>query len=341
MKTAILVSLVVCATAYADTERCTRGVAFAKKNDLPRAHLYLMGCTDAEFEKAARDVAKKLRDSDLSSIVISVEPEGLTLQTKISALPGETFTAPATIWVKAGTYELTATNGELTFKQTVSVREFSRTSTLFDTDNKPKATAPKAGNVNFDDEGALEQKSGPPPAVKRGSLMSKKYLGQTEGPTGDLVDPLAYRPVKYTTRPMWLGLRLGGGMFDDSTSDARAGAALAATFRFRITPRFFYSSRMDYSRRTGQKIDTLGANIGAGAMLFDNVALIGQLRGEFRFVGDTMDANTLGASGALNLEVALPSTPMTIGVRFEQGITEVARDTRDRALLLEVGADWR
>jgi hypothetical protein len=72
----------------------------------------------------------------------------------------------------------------------------------------------------------------------------------------------------------------------------------------------------------------------------NGIALIAQLRGDVR-LGDTMDASTLGASAAANLEVALPRAPITMGLRFEQGLTELVPGARDRAVLLEVGVDWR
>ena len=351
MKLVAFAALLVAGTAHADdiAERCTRGVAHAKKGDLPRAHLYLLGCTEAALPpelasavaKAARDVTRKIRESELSSIAITVEPEGVTLSAEISALPGEKLTVPATIWVKAGTYELVATNGELTWKQPVTVGAFSRTSAVVRTDtSRKKAIEPKTGQVNFDEGGDIEHTQGSPPPVKRGSLMSKRYRGVVEGPAGDLVDPLAYRPARWTTRPLWLGVRLGGGMFDDSTGEARAGAAVATTVRYRFTSRYFVAGRLDYSRRSSAAIDVLGASAGAGANLTPSLAFLAQLRADLR-LGDEMGVSTLGASGALGIEVALPSTPITAGVRFEQGLTTLATDTRDRALLLEIGADWR
>ena len=331
--------------------RCTLGAIYAKKKDLSRAALYLTGCADAELPeditatvaKANREVTRALRESELSSIVIAVEPEGTTLSAQISALPGETFTIPATVWVKGGTYELQATNGELAFKQSVSVQTFSRTSTVLDA--TPKKTAPpKAGKADFRDEGAAEiTHKGPPPNVKRGSMMSKKYLGIVEGPAGNLEDPMAVHHTEQPTRTLWLGLRLGGGMFDDGATAARAGGAIAATTRYALSDMLFVAGRLDWSRRGGDvpaAIDVIGASAGAGVNLARSLALIGQLRADMRF-GDAMDLNTLGASAAANLEVMLPSTPITAGLRFEQGITEIVPGARDRAILLEVGVDWR
>jgi hypothetical protein len=54
-----------------------------------------------------------------------------------------------------------------------------------------------------------------------------------------------------------------------------------------------------------------------------------------------MTVSRTGASAAAGIEVAFPTTPLTAGVRFEQGLTELVPGARDRALLLELGVDWR
>jgi hypothetical protein len=330
--------------------RCTLGAIYAKKNDLPRASIYLTGCSDvtlpedisATVARASLEVQKKLRESQLSSIVISIEPVGSTLTAELSALPGETFTAPATIWVKAGTYDLTATDGQLSYKQRVTVGTFSRTTTVIDVTPK-KIAPPKVGKADFREDNAIEAThKGDPPAVKRGSLMTKKQLGIVEGPVGNLEDPMAVRHTRRAPRTTWVGARIGAGMFDDGATDARVGGAIGITARHALSPRYFLSGRFDWSRRGGASIDALGASAGAGATLVDGIALIAQLRADLRFGGDdAMDVRTFGASAAANLEVTLPSTPITAGLRFEQGMTEILPGTRDRAVLLEVGIDWR
>ncbi|MDQ3337667.1 MAG: hypothetical protein M4D80_21095 [Myxococcota bacterium] len=330
--------------------RCTLGAIYAKKNDLSRASLYLSGCSDLELPtdisetvaRASRDVTKKLRESQMSSIVISIEPEGSTLSAELSALPGETFTVPATVWVKGGTYELEATDGQLTYKQRVSVGTFSRTSTVIDVTPK-KVAPPKAGKADFREDNAAEAThKGQPAAVKRPSLMRKKDLGIVEGPIGNLEDPMAVRHTRRASSRLWLGARLGAGMFDDGAADARVGGAFGLTTRYALAARYFLAGRLDWSQRGGSSVDAIGASAGAGATIVDSIALIAQLRADLRFGGnDEMDVRTLGASAALNLEFTLPSTPITAGLRFEQGMTEIMPGTRDRAVLLEVGVDWR
>ncbi|CAN5707236.1 hypothetical protein BH11MYX3_BH11MYX3_39080 [soil metagenome] len=54
-----------------------------------------------------------------------------------------------------------------------------------------------------------------------------------------------------------------------------------------------------------------------------------------------MTVNRTGASAAASVEVAFPATPLTAGVRFEQGLTALVPGYRDRALLVELGVDWR
>jgi hypothetical protein len=329
--------------------RCTLGAIYAKKADLARAALYLDGCRDQALPedisetvaRAVRDVARKLRESELSSIVVSIKPDGVTLSAKTSALPDETFAIPRTIWVKAGTYEIVATDGTRTYKQTVTVGEFSRTSTLFETDAKHEVTAPKDGKADFSEENLLESNTtGSPKAIKHKSLIKGKYTGEATGPAGNLEDPMEVRRVESAPRDLWLGLRLGGGMFDDGATSARVGGAVGATLRYALSPRLFASGRFDWSRRGGASIDVLGASAGAGITFAKRIALIAQLRGDLRF-GDIMDMSTVGASAAVNLEFALPSTPITAGLRFEQGLTEIVPGARDRAVLLELGVDWR
>src|SRR3569833_4526032 len=62
-----------------DPGRCAKGLAFAKAGDLPHAALYLEGCPGDEAERAAAQVMKKLRASDLSALALSSDPTGATV----------------------------------------------------------------------------------------------------------------------------------------------------------------------------------------------------------------------------------------------------------------------
>ena len=127
--------------------------------------------------------------------------------------------------------------------------------------------------------------------------MKGKYRGVAEGPVGNLEDPMAVRTSERAPNTLWLGLRLGGGMFDDGATSARVGGAVGATVRYALGQRVFASGRLDWSRRGGAAIDVLGASGGAGVTITRGIALIAQLRGDVR-LGETMDASTLGASAA-------------------------------------------
>ena len=58
---AVVVTMLT-APAIADPARCAKGLELAK-TDLPRAALYLDGCTGDDAERATADVATKLRAS--------------------------------------------------------------------------------------------------------------------------------------------------------------------------------------------------------------------------------------------------------------------------------------
>jgi hypothetical protein len=340
--------------------RCTLGAVYARRGDLARAHLYLETCVEADLPgevagdiaKIRRDLRKQLRDGDLSKIEVLTRPEGMTAE--ITALPGETFTTPATVWVAAGTYEVRATQGGLTISNTVTADVRSRAVVILEAPTvNPTVPVPKTATADFTQENAAEkQTSGPPPDIKRPSLMSKRYRGVVEATGAPLLeDPLAVRLRPRAPRSWWLGVRLGAGMFDDGEASARVGAAVAASARFALTGRWFAAARLDWSRRGGEHagaaLDTFGASAGLGATVLERagigLALIGQLRGDLRLVDQRamMPVSRGGASLAAGAEVALPSTPITAGVRFEHGLTELVPGARDRAVLVEVGVDLR
>ena len=337
--------------------RCTLGAVFAKKSDLPRASLYLADCGEltlpedvsAEIARAARDVSKKLRGSELSQLQIVTRPAGLVAE--LDALPGEQLTTPIEVWVKAGTHTVKATSNGKQFTNTVTVQAYARGTVYLDVAAASVTPhAPKDGKADFREENALEKTDGPPPDVRRRSMMSDKQLGITGPRTGpELADPLATPPPP-ARLPMWLGVRIGGGMFDDGAASARLRPSVGAAARYVLGGPAFLAARNDWTRRGGagdSSIDVLGASAGIGYSVIDTdaigVALIGQLRGDLRFADtrNAMSVSRTGASLAASLEVAFPATPLTAGIRFEQGLTDLVPGARDRALLAELGVDWR
>lgn len=222
------------------------------------------------------------------------------------------------------------------------------------------AADPPPARVDFADdetEGPLEQVTAPPPDVKHPSLLGDKYRGVPGGaPDGAIADPLATHATRRPERPLWLGARVGAGMFDDDTASARAGVALGLAGRYRTSDASFVSVRADWSRRGGDAmagtIHVLGASAGLGLTVAGGpahpgsdiaLALIAQLRTDLRLADlrGSAPVHRAGLGIALGAEVALPATPFTAGVRVEQGLTELVAGARDRAILAELGIDLR
>lgn len=334
--------------------RCTLGAVYAQRNDLSRASLYLSGCADAELPaeiagdvaRIDRDLQKKLRESDLAMIEVVTNPGGMTAT--ITAFPGEPFTTPMKLYLKEGDYEVEATLDGVVLKNVVHAVKRSRGAVVLDAGGAiVGGKVVKNGSVDFAEEGGGggEQHSGPPPAVKHKNLMNEKYVNgikavaTAEPNPNALEDPFAVRQERRRApRAFWLGARLGGGMFDDGASSARAGVAVAATGRVPLAAATFVAARLDWSRRGGDRTDVIGASAGVGVEVIDGVAVLAQLRGDLRF-GSMVER--AGVAAAAGIEVSLPRSPFTAGLRFEQGLTEISAGVRDRAMLLELGVDWR
>ncbi|MGE0399243.1 MAG: hypothetical protein AB7T06_21205 [Kofleriaceae bacterium] len=345
MKLVCVVLLTVFAHPALADDRCAKGADHAKRGDLTRALIYLEGCEDEASAKLARDLRKKARDSDYAELSVVSDPAGVAFE--LDTVPGETFTTPSTIFLRPGSNTIRYTVSGQQFQKLTETKAYSRSAVLLDAVVK-QAGPPKDGKVSFEDENATEQEVGPPPDVKRGSLVKGKWSGDL-GPRGpELEDPLALT-AQHGAKP-WFGLRLGGGVYDDSATDAKLRPGVGVTARIPLVDRLFLSARIDWSRRGGtatDSVDAAGINAGAGYTLLAThgvaLAAIVQLRGELHFA-DTRDQmsvsrGTAGASGGF--ELAIGGTPLTAGVRGEIGFTELVPGSRDRAVVVELGVDWR
>ena len=338
--------LTVAATAGADPDRCARGVELAHKGDLPRAALYLDGCASDDAVAAANEVQKKLRASDLSAIAIVTTPAGLDVES--TAMPGETITAPATVWAKAGTYDVRVTKDGRIYAQSVKLEPHSRATVVIDVP-APKPVVVHDHAVTFDDNAAEPQQSGPPPDLKHPSLMPCKFT--TAGCTAagaQLDDPLAdqvYGPHDAATTPWRVGLRVGGGIAHVGSLAMSLGAAGTV----RVAPRLAATARIDWTRRESgmQGLDALAASAGVAtpiavtdlAMLTAGLAA----RGELRF-GDTFDERAVRSAGLAadaTFDVVLRQMPIVVGARVTQGVTPLVADARETAVLLELGLELR
>ena len=339
--------------------RCTLGAIYAKRGDLSRASVYLTDCEDAPLpaelgepiRKLAVDTSRKLRDSDLAVLEIVTKPAGMMAE--LSALPGDLVQTPATIWISAGTYDVTATLAGRTIANHVTTSAHSR-SVVFLEDKAPVATVVKPGKADFTDEAEPEDRhTAPPPPVKHGSLMSNKLRGVADpaaaGPQLD--DPLALvdDPPPPVPPAMRLGLRVGGGSASHR-GGSRIGPSIALEGHLVLAGEarpLELVARADWSRRGGDdaKLDALGATAGVAKVLAtpDTAWLsagVG-LRVEHRS-GDAMTAiSATGVGAVASVELALRRLPVVVGARFEQGLTALVDGNRERTVILEVGFDLR
>lgn len=339
-----MIVALLAATAHAD-DRCADGIAAAKKGDLPHAALYLEGCTGDDAARAATDVSKKLRASELSEIAIVTTPAGLAVTT--TAMPGEPITSPATIWAKAGTYDVKVADRDRVFMQTVVLQPHSRATVVIDVP-APKPQVITDHTVTFDDNNSVEQHSGPPPDIKHPSLMPCKFTNSCTEAGEQIEDPLAdttYRPRDGATVPLRIGLRVGGGI-------AHVGSfamSLGTTTAYRLSPRLTAMARLDWARResTMQGLDAIALSGGLATPLVTTTPAVFAAglaaRGEVRFQ-DTFDARPVHAAGLAvdaTLDVILRQLPFVIGARVSQGVTPLVADARETAVLLELGLELR
>jgi hypothetical protein len=304
-------------------DRCAKGVELAKSGDLPRAALYLDGCTGDDAERASAQVMTKLRASQLSALEISSEPSGVTVET--DALPGETLTTPAEIWVKAGTYKLHS-NGR---DSQVTLAAHSRTTVIL-TAPKP-ATGPRTGHVDMTDGPSDPPVAGPPPAQKHPSLVPCKYDGCDTHSGEVLVDPLARESERVEVDPPTLRVGVRAGV----ASSERISPAFALAAQWNLL-----AIRADGSHRErdGASYTGLGLAIGIAHPIWAPdagwVSLGAALRGELRAGAPmTMSHGALGATA--DVELALRRLPVTLGARYEQGFAG------EHAIVVELGFDQR
>jgi hypothetical protein len=331
---ALLIALLLASAtaAHADASRCDKGKELAQTKDLPRAALYLDSCTDDDGIRIRNSVAHKLEATQLSPLTITSLPDGLPGES--TAMPGEPFTTPATIWVKAGTYKITV--GGQTVEKTVEAH--SRTSVIINAPPPPKAA--KNGTVSFEEE--PEQHQGAPPAVKHGSLMPKKYLEPERIVAEDQLDDPC--ELHESTLAWRLGLRAGGGVFDRTHASAGFGFSLAALAERPLAGPALLATRLDWSHTT---LDTIGGNVGVAVIALARPSFVlsagAAMRAEVRVQSqlDTMDVARFGLGGAADLDLAILPLPLALGLRVEQGFTELMPGVRNRAALFELGYDWR
>lgn len=349
-----IATLAVSQAAFADApDRCTQGMDYAAKQDLPRASLYLESCNtdalDADMARTIRktkaDVAHKLDASKLSAMSIVTTPDGLVAET--DAMPGERFTTPATIWAKSGDYKVNVAADAATLDAgkgmttTATLDAFSRRTVLI---NVPiKKSTPKDGKVDFtDDPNEQAAHSGPPPKVVHGTMLPKRYIhpGAPSGPQLD--DPFALRD---DGRTAWrFGARLATGLYMHDGASAGPAFAVAGHAERMLDGPVTLATRMSWAHRD---VDSIGLDAGVGFRVLATDVLVltlgAALHGEVR-VQDQLamqPVSRVGLGGAASIDLSLLTVPLALGLRAEPGFTELVPGARAHGLLLEVGYDWR
>src|SRR5690606_23984880 len=97
-----------------------------------------------------------------------------------SALPGESFTTPATLWVRPGTYEVRARVGGAVRTYAAVAEARKRTPVVIEALGRQAPQAPQAPQdqaVSFEDEAIGDQETAPPPDVEHANLMPVRYRG--------------------------------------------------------------------------------------------------------------------------------------------------------------------
>lgn len=340
--------MLACGVAAAQPSRCEQALAYAKKGDLTRASIYMTGCEPTPEIKALK---KRLQDSDLYQADIDSTPDGLTIE--IDGID-EKIVTPAHVFLKPGTYNAKTTYNGVLYTQVIPAAARSRGPTLFITQQVVAKKDPKTQTIDMTDDsgGGDVHQTAAPKDIKHPPLTPDKYRGITTASGPPIDDPLALGPMQRHDREWAVGARIGGGLFDDATYEARPGVALAAVARSRVTELIVVDGRLDWSRRGGSAlmdhaIDTIGLTPAIGMRIFEAetfvLAATAGPRIDVHLTSrqDDADISRFGISAVGALDVALQSVPITAGLRFEQGLTELRSGHRDHAMLLELGFDWR
>jgi len=325
------------------TIRCTLGAVYAKRADFPRAMIFLEGCDDATLpedigvpiDKLLAETKRKLRESDLSTVEIITKPTGMLVE--IAALPGEQLTAPATVWVPAGSYDVVAHHDGHTLTNHVTAQAHARAVVIIDEPALGNGTV-KPGKVDFAGDGEpAERHEAPPKDIKHPTLIPKRMRGVDPSNAGpQLDDPLATEEDRPPPAPpsQRIGARVGAGYIDHMAGHSPLGWSLAGEAHFAIageTMPLELAIRADYLH---EQKSLVGSSAGLQQVFFapDAAWLAAGLAVHAQYRD-----SSLGVGVDANLELALRRLPVTVGVRYQQGLS----DTSQRAALVELGFDVR
>lgn len=160
---------------------CKAAIAAVAAGDHARASLVLPRCDDPaavalvdEARRARAAVDKVAAREDWSPVELMVRPAGAEATLAIDAFPGLPL-AEGRYLLPAGSYRITGSNphGAAAYELTLSAG--SRALVLLDLPTSSPAAAARVLDLGEDGEPVAAPMAGPPPVIKRGSLLPERF----------------------------------------------------------------------------------------------------------------------------------------------------------------------
>jgi hypothetical protein len=331
--------------------RCALGAVFAKRGDKIRAALFFDGCESVKLDADVADIVaherarvdRELEASQLSRMTIDSDPPGLAVVT--DALPGEPLVTPATVWMTAGTHTVASADHSMK----VDVAAHASGPIIFDRGITRVVKQKQSTQVDFVDDTVSDTTAPPSPDQKHPSLLPCRYSGCDTHSGETIDDPFEVKPKRLPIEPpmLSLGLRAGASdAFHAGGSGLAPSVAIEGRMRAGELPHVgpgFVDARLDWS----SAFETFGASVHYGAVVFAPraawlSALVG-VRGVMRTSGsiDAMAVERAGIGYTAALELALRALPVTVGVRYDEDLTDIVPGVRERAVIVELGGELR
>jgi hypothetical protein len=334
---------VVLATTPAAADRCADGVAASAdgRADPILGLLDLATCapqtTDADAARVL--LAERAEKAGASRVEVVAADQ---IPVTIDRFPDRPFTAPVTLYLRAGDYTFTATlpSGE----RLVNVRSIparAQATVLFELPKPAAPRPPPVKVIDLSDGEPTATHTGPPPRHEFGTMIRDKYKIK---PNLDAPEPR--RDHVYAPAVL---LRAGAGVIDSSAGTPMPTLNAAVMLRVHAVERaLVVEPRADVGLR-GDDADHV-VTIGAGMQLrwypsrghgpLSALSVLGGARLEVRTADRLggMPIERFGLAATAGVAVEPFERMFPIELRYEQGITELAGG-RPRAVLLEFGVN--
>jgi hypothetical protein len=326
--------------------RCALGAVLAKRGDKIRAALFFDGCESVKLDADIADtvaherarVDRELEASQLSRMTIDSDPPGVAVVT--DALPGETLVTPATVWMAAGTHTIASADHSMK----VDVAAHASGPIIFDRGIARVVKQKQSTQVDFVDDTVESDTTAPPsPDQKHPSMLPCRYSGCDTHSGERIDDPFEVKPERLPIEPPMLSLGLRAGASDAfQAGGSRLAPSVAIEGRMRVGFGFV-DARLDWS----SAFETFGASAQYGATIFAPraawLSALAGVRGVMRTSGaiDAMPVERAGIGYTAALELALRALPVTVGVRYDEDLTDIVPGVRERAVIVELGGELR